>query len=246
MITKAKYQIIPYQREDRDIYEGLEFDPDNLMHLWPDNMFQDPALGEAIYLIRDYLVGATGRDDVFVSGAAFICYDRSNLNVRVGPDCCVAVGVDARAIRDRRLYLPWEVGKVPDFVLEMASPTTADNDIGDKLGIYQRIGVGEYWLFDGTGVDLYGEPLVGYRLVDGQYRRIELTQEPGGSVRGYSPVLELYLSWERRAEGEGWLRLYEPATGQRLEPYREVKERAEAAEAEAERLREELSRLRGE
>ena len=27
MTTKATYPMIPYQREDRDIYEGLEFDP---------------------------------------------------------------------------------------------------------------------------------------------------------------------------------------------------------------------------
>lgn len=39
MTTKPKQSMISYQREDRDIYAGLEFDPGNLAELWPDNMF---------------------------------------------------------------------------------------------------------------------------------------------------------------------------------------------------------------
>ena len=254
MTTKPKYTMIPYQREDRDIYDGLEFDP-NILDLWPDNMFQEPPLLEAIYLLKDWLVTSNERSDVFISGASFICYDRTNLNVRVGPDCYIALGVDAAAIRERLLYLPWEVGKVPDFILEMASESTAENDIGPKREIYRSIGIGEFWLFDGTGGDLYGEPLIGERLVEGRFDRIELTHQADGSIRGYSPAVGLVLSWERQANGQGRLRLYDPATGQRLEPYGEVKAsgraasasaRAQAAEAEVRELREQLRRLRGE
>ena len=246
MTTKPKYAIIPYQREDRDIYDGLEFAP-NILDLWPDNMFQEPALLDTIYILKDHLVTSPRRKDVFISGVAFICYDRSNLNVRVGPDCCIALGVDARAIRERLLYLPWEVGKMPDFVLEMASHSTAEYDIGEKREIYERIGVGEYWLFDASGGNLYGEPIVGLRQVDGRYLRIPLTHGADGSISGYSPALDLYLSWERQEEdGEGLLYIYDPATGRRLESYSEVKERAESAEIEVQRLQAELRRLRGE
>lgn len=251
MTTKPKYSMIPYQKEDRDIYDGLEFDP-NEPPPRPEAMYQELPLRETLYLVYDHLVTSTGRRDVFISGASYICYDRRNLNVRIGPDCYIAFGVDARAIRDRRLYLPWEAGKMPDFALEMASESTADNDVGDKRAIYERLGVGEYWRFDGTGGDYYGEPLVGERLVDGRYRRFELSHEADGSVRGYSPALDLYLSWERQEDGDGWLCLYDPASGQRLESYdevvasrREARARAEEAEAEADRLREELWRLRG-
>ena len=248
MTTKPKHPMIPYQQEDRDIYDGLEFDPEDLAEaLWPGNMYQDPAVFEAMYLLNDHFVGTPGRRDVLVTGVGFICYDRSNLNVRIGPDCMVAIGVDARAIRRRLLYLPWEVGKMPDFILESASHSTATYDVRTKRYIYESIGVGEYWYFDTSHGDLYGEPLVGRRLVDdGSYQRLPLTHEDDGSIRGYSPALDLYLAWERNEEGEGILGLYDPATGQRMQPYSEVKARAATAESEVERLRAELRRLRGE
>ena len=148
-----------------------------------------------------------------------------------------------------------------DFALEMASQTTAGNDVGGKRELYERLGIGEYWRFDATGGDLYGEPLVGERLVDGHYQRIPLTHEPDGSIRGYSPALDIYLSWERQQDSQenaredtedGWLFLYNPATGRRLLSYSEVRaraeaesNRAEAAEAEVRQLREQLRRLRG-
>ena len=53
-------------------------------------------------------------------------------------------------------------------------------------------------------------------------------------------------------DGDGWLRFYDPAMGERLEPYSEVsssrravEERTQEAEARARALREELRRLRG-
>ena len=268
MTTKSKYQMIPYQREDRDIYDGLEFDPGEIPER-PEALYQEPPLHEFNYLLNYYLATATGRRDVLVTGACFLCYDRSNLNVRVEPDCLVAFGVDAAAIRQRMLYLPWEAGKIPDFVLEMASQSTARNDVGPKRLLYERLGIGEYWRFDATGGRLYGEPLTGERLVDGRYQPIELTIQGNGSIRSYSPTIDAHLSWEPREEGQhqGWLHIYDPATGRRLQPYSEVKARAEVAEeraeavmeqaaaaearaetaeAEAERLREELRRLRGE
>ena len=227
MTTKARYEIIPYQREDRDIYAGLEFNPDAPEPL-PDAMYQEPELLEITYLLTDYLIATPGRSDVFVSSNTFICYDRRNLNRRIGPDCYVATGIDAAAVRARRLYLPWEAGKPPDLALEMASESTAHNDTGSKRRRYESIGVGEYWRFDATGGDYYGEPLVGERLIDGRYQRMEITRQPDGALRGYSPTLDLNLVWQPQPDGEGWLHLYDPVTGQRLRPLSDVR-RAEAA-----------------
>ena len=254
MTTKPKYQMIPYQREDRDIYIGLEFDPNEREPL-PDAMYQEPTIEEFMYLLRNRLAIILGRRDVFISSNTFICYDRSNLNVRIGPDCYVAFGVDAAAIRDRRLYLPWEAGKFPDFVLEVASESTAENDMGNKREIYEMLGVGEYWRFDASGSDYYGEPMIGERLVNSRYQRFELSHEIDGPIRGYSPALDLRLSWEADFEGRGWLFFYDPETGQRLESYttvvetrRAAEERADAAEERANaaerELREQLRRLR--
>ena len=258
MTTKPKYRMIPYQREDRDIYLGLEFDPGKRPER-PEALYQEPPLHEFNYLLNHYLAAATGRRDVLVTGACFLCYDRSNLNVRVEPDCLVAFGVDAAAIRSRMLYLPWEAGKMADFVLEMASQSTARNDVGPKRLLYERLGIGEYWRFDATGGRLYGQPLAGESLVEGRYQPIELTLQDDGSIRGYSPTIDAFLSWEPREEGQhrGWLHIYDPATGLSLESYTalansrraaeeravDAEERAEAAEREARELRERLRRL---
>ena len=92
------------------------------------------------------------RDDVFVSNGVFISYDINNGNARVQPDLFIALGVDSAAIREN---LPnfwiWETGKVPDFVMEVASPSTAANDMGHKRELYTRLGIAEYWRFDPTG-----------------------------------------------------------------------------------------------
>ena len=239
MITKARYEIIPYQREDRDIYAGLEFDPDAPEPL-PDAMYQEQVLHEIVYLLTTYLIDTPGRSDVFVSSNTFICYDRRNLNHRIGPDCYVATGIDADAVRSRRLYLPWEAGKPPDLALEVASESTARNDTGRKRLRYESIGVGEYWRFDATGGDYYGEPLVGERLIDGRYQRMEITRQPDGALLGYSPALDLNLVWQPQPPGQAWLHLYDPATGQRLRPLTivlrseaEANDRADAAENRA-------------
>ena len=62
----------------------------------------------------------------------------------------MAFGVDAKAIRPRKLYLPWEVGKPPDWVLEIASESTRRQDVNRKPTIYAQVGVPEYWRFDPT------------------------------------------------------------------------------------------------
>ena len=134
----------------------------------------------------------------------------------------LAFGVDANAIRPRKLYLPWEVGKPPDWVLEIASESTGREDVDRKPSTYAR-GVPEYWRFDPTGGRYHGEPLSGLRLINGAYQSIELTTEPDGILKGYSPVLGLSLCWE-----EGWPRFFDPSTGTYLENWREERARVEA------------------
>ena len=244
-MTTAAAKMLPY-RQGADIdWSSLDFDPDELKER---DMLQDPLLQEIGHILLSRFTATQPGRINFLSNGTNICYDQSNLNVRVQPDYYVAFGVDEESIRRRRLYLPWEVGKVPDFALEMASDTTYRNDLQRKPGIYARIGIREYWRFDPTGGELYGEPLYGGTLVNGEYQPIELTMEPDGVLKGYSAVLQVSLCW---IEEGNRLRFYDPAAGSYLSTLPEVQAALEAERAAREsdrarirELEEELRRLR--
>ena len=253
-MTTPAIKMLPYNREGEIDYASLDFDPDEARAEKPDAMEQHLEQAEIFGLLGSRFTDFNQRPDVFLDYDSFICYDRNDLNIRVSPDVYLAFGVDTRAIRPRRLYLPWEVGKPPDWALEIASPTTAREDVDRKPAIYAHIGVPEYWRFDPSGGRYHGEPLYGGILTGGAYRPVELTTEPDGILKGYSPVLGLSLCWD-----EGWPRFYDPATGRYLENWREAAFRAEQsairaeqeaaaraeAEAEVRRLREQLRRQGG-
>ncbi len=252
--AKSGSKMLPYQRYGEIDYASLEFNPDEKSRT-PDDMEQNLEIAEIIGVFRAQFTDFNRRPDVFLDHETYICYDPSNLNLRVAPDVYLAFGVDARAIRPRKLYLPWEVGKPPDFALEVASESTGAADVNRKPGIYAAIGVPEYWRFDPTGGQYHDAPLAGGLLVGGAYRPVDLTNEPDGILKGYSPLLEISLAWD-----EGWPRIYDPAAGTYLEGSREVwhahlaeraarqaaETRALTAEAEVTLLREQLGRLQSE
>ena len=217
----------------------------------PDAMTQEPFITDSLYLARDHF---RDRSDVLMSSNTFIYYDEGNRRAAVAPDWYVSFGVDPDAIREIESYLLWVVGKPPEFVLEIASPSTFANDLGWKRDLYARIGVREYWRYDPKGGELYGEPLVGEELVDGMYRRLEIHQTDDGGIWGRSPVLGLDIYW-----GEQQVEFVDSATGEplrRLGEERAAREEAEARAAGAEarelqveraarlELEEELRRLR--
>ena len=179
--------------------------PDNDEPL-PDAMYQEEYFTETMQVVRRCY---QSQETTLVSGDSPIYYRDAKDKVRlIKPDCYVAFGVDEVAIRERNGYFMEEVGKPPDFALEIASVSTSSNDIGPKRNIYARLGIGEYWRFDATGGRCYGEPLVGERLVDGGYRRIEIHEAAGGVLWGHSETLGLELCWDR-----GKLRFYDPMEG---------------------------------
>ncbi len=142
---------------------------------------------------------------------AIVYYDPSDRNRRVQPDVYIAFGVDADATLHRNGYVIWEVGKPPDFVLEVASESTADNDTGYKRDLYARLGLQEYWRFDRTDGELYGAGLAGEYLEGGAYRPVPIYTDADGAEWGYSPMLRLNL----RARA-GRLELQDPVTGEVL------------------------------
>ena len=230
-MTTATTKVLPYQWGADIDWGALNFDPDKLKDR---DMLQDPIIQEIGHILSSRFSETRRRRRNFLSNGTNICYDPNNLNVRVQPDYYVAFGVDEYSIRRRRLYLPWEVGKAPDFALELASDTTYRNDLYRKPEIYAGIGITEYWRFDPTGGELYGEPLAGFTLSGGSYQAIPLTTEPDGILKGYSAVLELSLCW---LEDDEWLGFYDPAAGEYLNNLNQERAalQAERAALESER-----------
>ena len=153
------------------------------------------------------------------------------------PDLLIAFNVRPEAILPRNGYLIPEQGKPPDFVLEVASASTARRDETTKRDDYARMGVLEYWRFDATGGRFHSVPLAGDRLADAAYRPVEIHRTDDAHLWGHSEALNLDLCWE-----EGRLRFRDPADGRYLTTFAEERE-AYIAEREA-HLAERDGRLR--
>ncbi len=172
---------------------------------------------------------------VLIAGPATnVIYDSEVPGSVIVPDCYVVFGVpDDRMIkRDRRSYRVDEWDAVPAFVAEVASRSTASRDLNQKRDIYAQMGVQEYWRFDAFGGEYYGEPLVGERLVDGEYRRIEQHDEPDGSVWSRSEVLGVDFWCIPDSDGYTEFRLRDAVSGEWLNTLADA-EQARLVEREA-------------
>ncbi len=202
----------------------------------------DMQQSEQIYTFRALLrLHFANRDDVLISGEGYLRHIGSNASERLAPDCVVAFGVDPRSIVARNGYVIGEVGKPPDFVLEVASRATGRRDYTVKREGYAGYGVGEYWRFDHTGGRYHDAALAGDVLADGEYRPVEIVRELDGLIWGHSAVLGLDLCWD-----EGELRFRDPLTGEFLLTPEEHQAARNAAEARVAALEAELRLLRGE
>ena len=141
------------------------------------------------------------------------------------PGLLIALGVDPVAYYESNGYIIGEQGKPPDFVLEVASASTADEDTGPKRLDYEALGISEYWRFDETG-DYHKTKLAGDRLVDGHYETIAIEELDDGVLQGYSAALNLHLRWE-----QGELRWHDSATGRHILTYDDQRARADNAQS---------------
>ena len=112
--------------------------------------------------------------------------------------------------RRRRIYLLWEEGKAPDFVLEVTSASTRRVDQGFKRDLYARLGVTEYWMFDPTG-DYLDPRLRGHRLAGGEYEELA----PFGIEGGERVLRSAVLGLDVYVDG-GEIRFRDPTTDRKL------------------------------
>ena len=157
------------------------------------------------------------------------------------PDLTVAFDINTEEIILRNGYSIRDIGKPPDFVLEVASPSTGVRDYTHKRNRYAEFGIMEYWRFDHTGGGYHDTALAGDRLGGDSYNPIEIETISEDVFRGHSDVLGLDIHWEH-----GQLRFYDPVEGRYLMTFDEEADGRLAAEAEVRRLRDELARLQSE
>jgi len=187
-------------------------------------------------ITRDYLIYAIEALDryfqaaanVYVSGNLFIYYEQGNPRAVVSPDVFVIFGVEKKK---RSSYKTWEEGgKVPDFILEITSRTTASEDRGLKKGLYAYLGVREYFQYDPTA-DYLRPSLQRFRLMGESYLPIAAAPHDHPIIIPAETLgLDLCL------EADGAMTFYDPQTSAKLLSPRELDEARRQAEQRAERL----------
>ena len=192
-----------------------------------DMLEQVPHVSRAYLILEDYYLP---RPDVFVGSEGWLCNYASEAGSAPRPDCLVSFGVNfpSDEITNANGYVISEIGKPPDFVLEVASKSTGRRDYIQKRQTYARYRVSEYWRFDHTGGQYHDAPLAGDRLVDDRYEPIPVETGSDGVIRGYSEALQLELHWYH-----GLLRFWDPATGEYLPDLTETKAQLDNAEQRA-------------
>ena len=193
---------------------------------------------QAVLVLREALedfYAAAGRADVYIASNMLLYYERGVTAARREPDVLVALGARTHA---RRSFRSFEEGRLPNVVFEIASESTHAEDNGDKLQVYQSLGIKEYFLFDPHG-EFYDPTLRGHRLTRGRY--VPIRPVEGATLP--SRQLGLWLV------GQGSeLRPIDPTTGLMVPTRRERIEQIEEALDLSQRARREerLSRLRAE
>lgn len=175
------------------------------------------------YLSYCLEVFLAARSDVFIGANLMLYYEEGNPRTYIVPDLMLVFGVDNR---NRSSYRVWEEKQFPQIVIEVASASTYENDLGKKYAEYGRLGASEYYLLDPENAFL-PSPIMAYQRDQDRLRLISLT-----NGRVSSPLLGLDL-----VETPNGIRLFDSSNNEFLRTLPE-------AEAENKRLREELARLK--
>ncbi len=216
---------------------------------------EDPGLPDEFHIWQPQLLSFGCQpptyppEQVFVASDLNLYYDPNHPKWHKRPDWFVVAGVprlyDQQELR--LSYVMWQEGVRPLMVVELLSPSTRNEDLGNteqqpnspptKWQVYERIlGVPYYILFD-----RYTDELKAFQLVGNQYQELVLS-EP----KVWVPELKLGLglwSGEYRSIPRLWLRWYDEQGNWVLTEAEQERRRTEQSEqrVEIERQRAELA-----
>ena len=142
----------------------------------------------------------------------------------VVPDVLVAFGVQRR--RYGGSYQTWIEGKVPDFVMEVASTGTWKNDYGRKRDLYERLGVKEYFIYDARDGH---QRLTAWRAnAEARYEEVRPIMHEGVGPGIRSELVGLVAFVDEAREFAWW----DPDKRERCRDYEEAEAQRQEAEAQ--------------
>jgi Uma2 family endonuclease len=167
---------------------------------------ESPWHRAAIALLIEVVVWQRrGQPNYFAGGNMFLFFSRTQARKRdyKGPDFFFVKDVDGT--RPREYWWVYEEdGRFPNLIIELLSRSTADEDRTTKKDLYEKLfRTPEYFYFDPETREL-----VGLRLVDGRYERLQPNE------RGWiwSEEMGVWVgTWEGTFEGitGTWVRFYD-------------------------------------
>jgi Uma2 family endonuclease len=193
-----------------------------------------------------------GRTDFYAGGNMFVYYSveqarevweeetkRLEKKAFRGPDVFWVGGI-ADPERERRVWLAWEEGgRLPDVIVELLSPSTAEKDRTEKKDLYARVfRTAEYFMYEPET-----RRFDGLRLAGRFYQPIV----PDENGRLWSEQLGVFLGLWHGVVGTRtgwWVRLFRRDGS--LVPMPEERAETERQRADAERRQAELERQRAE
>jgi Uma2 family endonuclease len=209
---------------------------------------EEPGLPDQFHLLQPRLLDETFRpqnypsDEIFVASDLNLYYDPRHPLWHKRPDWFAVLGVSRLyEQRDLRLsYVVWQEGVHPFIVVELLSPGTEKEDLGQTLRdikqppgkweVYERmLRVPYYVVFD-----RYKYEFRAFKLHGGRYAEIALLDS-----RFWIPELELGLGvWRGQYQNveQPWLRWYDGTLNWVLTSTEQESQRAEQERQRAERL----------
>ena len=202
-----------------------------------ENTVQCRAIREAMGALENHY--KPGRE-VGIASDLLLYYRQGDPATSVAPDLMVSFDMRMLGLPSYKL---WEVGKPPEFVLEVSSQSSRELDRTKKVELYAGLGVREYFVFDPGDPEDLGDgqdgKLAGYRLWGRKYVESGESSDRGRELE--SEELGLLL----RPEGK-LVRFRDPVTGKDLPLHQEETEgRIEAEERQAEAERERDTQMHG-
>ncbi len=170
-----------------------------------DNIFAERQASMLVESLRSSWPGPGGDRPFFVTSNVGLFY--AGKVPPVVPDVMLSLDVrvdESLEVKEHRSYFTWLIGKMPEVVIEIVSPTLGGEDT-DKLELYSRLRIDYYVIFD-PGHFLSDDELRVFAYSNGRLRPVE----PGFLEKAGLGV----TIWEGEFDGElkRWLR-WTDATG---------------------------------